>query len=291
MHTLSRPYWLVLCLLFSFRLQVQAELVNHPTEVASDKRYFDSFDKGSALVAFSDSIPGKKSIESPYQLKWQKELILVGTELAVNTGSYLIYQQIKPLREEYIKQLNSSDVWAPDRGATRHYSANARHISDLLVTGSAVAPGVFLLNSATRRDFGKIAAMQFETMLAVNGLVILTKGLAKRTRPLVFNPNVPLVDKLTIDARQSFFSGHVANAAATSFFLASTFSQYFPESRLKPLVWTYAIACPAVTGYCRYRGGKHYLSDIVVGYVVGAATGVLIPKIHQKLSRKRRVIP
>jgi membrane-associated phospholipid phosphatase len=31
----------------------------------------------------------------------------------------------------------------------------------------------------------------------------------------------------------------------------------------------------------RYGGGKHFFSDIIVGYAVGAAIGILVPQLHK----------
>ncbi|MBT8218659.1 MAG: phosphatase PAP2 family protein, partial [Bacteroidia bacterium] len=47
-----------------------------------------------------------------------------------------------------------------------------------------------------------------------------------------------------------------------------------------PVVWTTAIAVPALTGLLRTRAGKHFYTDVIVGFVVGAAVGYLIPEIH-----------
>ena len=43
-----------------------------------------------------------------------------------------------------------------------------------------------------------------------------------------------------------------------------------------------AAALPALTGYLRIRAGRHYPSDVLVGYLVGGAVGYLIPTLHKK---------
>jgi membrane-associated phospholipid phosphatase len=30
------------------------------------------------------------------------------------------------------------------------------------------------------------------------------------------------------------------------------------------------------------KGGKHFLSDVLVGFTVGAATGLLVPQLHRR---------
>ena len=68
---------------------------------------------------------------------------------------------------------------------------------------------------------------------------------------------------------------------ALSFFTAKVINDLYPNSKYKGLAWAGAITIPAFAGYLRYRAGKHFPSDIFVGYGVGAALGVLIPQFHK----------
>ena len=52
------------------------------------------------------------------------------------------------------------------------------------------------------------------------------------------------------------------------------------NSKLKPMVWSLCAALPVLTGVLRYKAGKHYWTDVLVGYVVGAAIGVAVPYLH-----------
>ncbi len=46
-------------------------------------------------------------------------------------------------------------------------------------------------------------------------------------------------------------------------------------------MWVVAATVPTITGYLRYKAGYHFLSDNILGYVIGAGTGILIPKMHK----------
>jgi hypothetical protein len=37
-------------------------------------------------------------------------------------------------------------------------------------------------------------------------------------------------------------------------------------------------------GYLRLKAGKHFLSDNLLGYAVGASAGILVPHLHKKAS-------
>ena len=75
------------------------------------------------------------------------------------------------------------------------------------------------------------------------------------------------------------FSRSYFQLATFSFFTAKVFSDTNPNSKLRPWVWSSAALLPAVTGYLRVKGGKHFPTDVIVGYAVGAAIGILVPGI------------
>lgn len=46
-------------------------------------------------------------------------------------------------------------------------------------------------------------------------------------------------------------------------------------------VWSLAAAIPAFTGIQRMRAGKHFLTDVLLGYIVGAGVGILVPSLYK----------
>ena len=120
-----------------------------------------------------------------------------------------------------------------------------------------------------------------ETLLTTSGLSFVTKRLAKRTRPFVYNELVDISEKQKNNARFSFFSRHTSITASNCFFAAKVFSDYYPNSKLKPYVWITASVVPTLTGFFRVQGGENYYSDVLVGYSLGAAIGFLIPHLHK----------
>jgi membrane-associated phospholipid phosphatase len=82
----------------------------------------------------------------------------------------------------------------------------------------------------------------------------------------------------------------MATAAAT-FFAAKVFTDFNPDSKLKPYVWTAAAIVPAVVGYQRLRAGKHFLTDNLLGYGVGMACGILIPELHKVKNENLSIQP
>ncbi len=147
--------------------------------------------------------------------------------------------------------------------------------------GSILLPTIILASSNGRENADKLAIMTAETYLLAIGTTYLTKSLVKRTRPFVYNSSAPMSEKLKRDARMSFFSGHTSFTAATSFYTASMLSQHPDNKAAMPYIWTTAAAIPAITGYLRWKAGKHFPTDIFIGYAVGLGIGLLIPELHK----------
>lgn len=224
--------------------------------------------------------------QSPYHLSWKRELsYAIPGALLLGTGRYL-KSNVESLTLNDINRMNRYAVLSVDRSATFQSSAAFADWSDRFLLGSFALPALFLANKTTRHDFDKIAVMYGEVFLFTSGLTYLSKGLVQRPRPYVYNESFDDGSKLSQSALFSFFSGHTAETAANCFFAAKIFADYFPDSKWKPVVWSLAATIPAATGYFRYAAGKHYPSDILVGYAVGAFIGVMIPEWHKKPVRK-----
>ena len=100
-------------------------------------------------------------------------------------------------------------------------------------------------------------------------------------RPFVYNPDVALEKKMSVNARKSFFSGHTSVAFAAMIFLSTVHSKYYPDSDWKPFIWGGTILLASSVGYLRIIAGAHFPSDVIVGALVGSAVGYLIPRIHE----------
>ena len=237
-------------------------------------------------------IPLMATAQSPYQLDWKKESILIGSGILAYSGSFYLESKIDPLSLEDIYALDRADINSFDRKASFFFSDKARRASDVLRTSSYLVPSLLLINKKPRKDFTTIVVLYGETLLLTKGITKLTKRTTKRIRPFVYNELVSLSEKQKVKAQFSFFSGHVSGTAANCFFTAKVFSDYFPDSKFKPLVWTGAALIPAVTGYLRVRGGRHFYTDVIAGYFVGAGIGILVPHLHKnKKDRKLSLYP
>lgn len=229
------------------------------------------------------------SAQSPYELNPKKEAnFFITGSLTIGLGYY--YRTKIPLFSPAdLELLDPQKVNNFDRNTINNYSKNAKKASDIFWGGSQLLPLLFLTNQKSRRNFGTIAALYGEISLLNLGVTFLTKNTVRRVRPYVYNKAVAIDEKLTHNAKTSFFSGHTSFAATNTFFVAKVFTDYYPDSRWKPLVWSVAALYPAATGYFRVAAGKHHPTDVITGYLIGAAIGVLVPHWHRNKQPDNRL--
>jgi membrane-associated phospholipid phosphatase len=189
-----------------------------------------------------------------------------------------------------INALNPDNINGFDRWAYKVYSEKAATASDYFLYGAMPLPLFLLFDKSIRSDFGKISVLYLEAM-AVTGTLYSTAAIsANRYRPYAYNPEAPMSLRQGGGAKNSFFAGHVALVGTSTFFIAKVFSDYHPDSKLRPVLWTAAAVATGMAGYLRHRGGRHFPSDILTGAAVGTLSGILIPQFHKiKLIKNENV--
>jgi membrane-associated phospholipid phosphatase len=224
--------------------------------------------------------------QSPYEVNWKKEAPYIGAGLGtLGLGAYL--RTLPPVfTPDELMTLDKNDINGIDRPTTGNFSTRADHASDIPFYGSHIMPFLFLTGKKTRPHFGQIMAMYGEAATINLGVTVIMKSLFKRPRPFVFNPDVLEETKLTRNAKTSFVSGHTSLTAVNCFFAAKVYSDFYPDSKWKPVVWGGAVTIPAVAGYLRIAAGKHYPTDVLGGYILGAGIGILVPHFHKNKALK-----
>lgn len=196
------------------------------------------------------------------------------------TAASIKKKKNKPFTEFEVNELAYSVNKFDYSSINRNYNHIIHRVSDGALLASVLTPFILLADKKVRKQSKYIIPIGFEACLLNIALTGMTKEFTQRTRPFVYNDDVPMEEKLTGNARKSFFSGHTSLAATGTFFTAMVYTQMNPKSKWTPLVWTGAAAFPLGVGAMRYGGGKHFWSDILVGYLVGAAIGTLVPYLH-----------
>ena len=129
-----------------------------------------------------------------------------------------------------------------------------------------------LLASRTRGN----AAMMVNAVALTSLTTEWTKALVHRSRPIMYSPQAPSVagDR---DSRRSFPSGHTATAfaVATSYAVMAQ-RQHVPHATRNEIL-LYAGA--AGVGAMRVAAGRHFVTDVLGGAVLGTAVGWVTAKV------------
>ena len=249
-----------------------------------------------SIIPAADIVFAKQVVEdtdastryrSPYTTSWKKDgAIIVGGIGLTAFGTYLIGQK-KELTMAELSQRTASKVPFFDRHRLGHYDEKADDVSYIPFQASFALPVVMtLINKNERQNAFQVLALYVETMAITGSLFTMSAGLVHRSRPYVYTDKngintTDLGRRKDKDSQRSFYAGHTAATAGASFYAAKVFQDFNPDSKLKPIIWGIAAALPAITGYYRYKGGMHFLSDNILGYVIGAGAGILVPELHK----------
>ncbi|TDN38241.1 phosphatase PAP2 family protein [Hymenobacter sp. UV11] len=223
---------------------------------------------------------------SPYRTRFAVDGPVILGELAVSGFGLYRSMQRDGLSNTQLAALNKNDIPRFDRFSAGYFSQSAQTASDLICYPTLViAPGLLALNPAIRSHYGQTLALYVQTVLAADALFTTSIGNIPRYRPFIYGTEGGDLRNGHI-ATNSFFAGHTAHTAAATFFAAKVFHDFNPDSPAQPYVWGAAAAVPAVVAYFRVEAGKHFLSDNIVGYAVGATMGVVVPQLHKMAGRR-----
>jgi membrane-associated phospholipid phosphatase len=236
---------------------------------------------------------------SPYSLTLKHESVYAAYTISGLSVIYLLNNKLNTHTEEEISNLNAQDIWKIDRNTVTKYSDKTALLSDYTTAGAcAFSIGISALvsyritkgSSMFVKQAGLLAVLWSETLATTMITANIVKSSVQRTRPYVYNSNVPLEKRMEYDGRKSFFSGHTTFAASNTFFAAHVVSQYFPKTWLSYSTWAVAGLLPASVAYMRVDSGRHFPTDVITGYIVGAACGIVIPHLHTLQNKQNATV-
>ena len=233
-----------------------------------------------AFAALAGLAAGSCAAQSPYNFNTGRELAITLPGLAFEGASQLIKPNVGSLWLK-VQATDRSELWTFDRQAAFNWNATAARTSDILLFAGIGGALTMALIDRPTPGMGAPLAIMGESALLTIGLTDMVKDLAHRPRPYAYNPDVPDDVRMNSVAYTSFWSGHTATTAAFTFACAQLVQQSNAGKTAKTITWTAAIAWPMVVGFYRVKAGKHFPTDVIAGYVVGAGIGLAVPYFHQ----------
>lgn len=154
-------------------------------------------------------------------------------------------------------------------------------VSDLTLAATILASPVFL--AFTHNKPNSIVDELFlvaESISLTHFLLQITKTAVNRPRPLMYAKNLPGKQRFRADNFLSFFSGHAATTfsfATSTTMLAAKSNTSMPLKAASAIV-TFSLA--SVTSVLRVASGKHFITDVLSGAIIGAATSMVVIEAH-----------
>lgn len=243
------------------------------------------------LTATTAPIAQAQKAPSPYHTRFGVDGPIIGGLGALSVTGLLLVQQKDGLTDAQLAALDKNDIPKFDRFSAGYYSNRAQTVGDFIVYPSLlIAPGLLALNQNVRGRYGQVLALYLETMLATDATFTMTVGTTTRYRPFLYGTEGG-GDRNSKISTNSFFAGHTAHTATATFFAAKVYHDFNPGTGAEPFIWAAAALVPAAEGYTRLEAGKHFLSDNIVGYVLGATAGIVVPQLHKKAGNTMSLMP
>lgn len=233
---------------------------------------------------------GGSAFSSPYKTGWVDGLISAGG-IGLSYWGVRLMQDKDAVDEFELERIDANleaakaDIPAIDRWVAGNYNDQAEKLSDLPFYASFGLPLLFLTHERTINHAPQIGLLYLETMAITGALFAQTNARVERIRPAVYSLSAGDEVRMDDKSKNSFYGGHTSATATATFFAAKVFNDFFPDSPARPYVWAGAAALPAGVAYLRLKAGKHFLTDNLVGYAVGAGVGILVPHLHKRDSR------
>ena len=183
------------------------------------------------------------------------------------------------------------DSWAFPENLDRVERASGT--SDIGFYAGIGLPFTLFFDRQIRRDWLDITTLYVQAQ-AANGLLYAVSPLGPmfidRARPSVYYPERFPDGTADGGDLNGFFSGHVSTTAVGSFFFAKVLSDYHPEwsGGKRAMLFGLATLPPAYVSIQRVRALKHFPTDTVVGFGIGAALGIMTPHLHKRWQEKHR---
>jgi len=217
--------------------------------------------------------------KSQFEMKPKTDLVLMPiTVIGAAVGHSLTNNFETPQMSDY-KDHSILDIPFFDKLNTEFRGTYA-DISDILLGIQLISPAAYGFSDAFVNNLETFGMMYYQTMSLNYGLNATTKAIIARSRPLSYNENSTEEMLLDPDTNFSFYSGHSSTAFASAVFNSIMLSE-MPQNTLRDVGIGLNLANATAIATLRVLAGKHFLSDVVVGAVIGSGIAYLITEVHR----------
>jgi membrane-associated phospholipid phosphatase len=171
-----------------------------------------------------------------------------------------------------------SEVNSFDRSATANNSQISYITANTILAGALIAPPLLdFYDLRNGRVFVEDMFIYLEVISATQAVTTFTKIATQRPFPQHYAMSRVYGNDEGGSSFLSFFSGHTATAVGALSAAAMTYSYRYHKSFIP---WLMTGAVGSLLAVELVAAGEHYPSDVLVGGIVGASIGTLIPYLH-----------
>ena len=250
-----------------------------------------------SVIVFSQTatgIPGKDTLlpEKLYRMHPKYQLPAAGVAIVLSSLGFKALDENARMTDADVLKLNVNDINAFDRPTALRNPAgfsNAASKGDFMLNLSVASPLILMLDKKIRKDWVDILTLYLATQSVDNILYFTSIASVRRPRPIAYNTALPLAERTGIGMSKSFFSGHVSFSATATFFAAKVYTDYHHIKGLpRLLIYGAAAVPPLLVGYFRIESGRHFKTDVITGFLAGAASGILVPELFRNKIRDKK---
>lgn len=234
--------------------------------------------------------PASQTVERHYEVSLPLDMPLTFfSAFASVYGNYLLGNMPVSAPEDMPAR---EDLLPWDRAIAGRYSEAAGDVSTwFAVLGAApvaLAGISWFRGDAAGGDFAAYTLMFAQALALQNGFNLAVRSMKFWPRPYMYATGGAGADaaaEATGEAYGSFFSGHASAAFTVAVFTGEWFSEMYPNSRYRSLVWAGSLSLAGFVVVLRIAAGKHYLTDVVIGSLAGAGISLAVIELHKKSVR------
>lgn len=220
-----------------------------------------------------------------YRMKYGVDLPIIGVFGGWSMYAFTKIYNKDPTPVEQILALDRNNVPAFDRWVTYNHDDKLDKFSYIPFYAVMPLPFVLLLDRRVSHDAGRVGLLYLEAFAFTGVTYTASVYFVDRFRPDVYSDKLELDYRTNGNFRNSFYAGHVAVMATSTFFVSKVYADYHPHSPLKWVFYGASAVATAGMGYIRLESGKHFLSDVLLGTAIGVASGILTPQLHKNMDR------
>ena len=168
-----------------------------------------------------------------------------------------------------------------DRTTAGYWNPSWANVSDIgALTLGIGAVTLLVTDEGVLPALNDVVVIAQAAMIATAAPSMLTIA-AGRPRPFLYGEKAPDDVRNSPDASMSFISSHTSISFAIATATYMTMKRRHPNGPGAWVVLGGGLALASTVGAARVMAGRHFMTDAILGAIVGSAMGVMIPALHE----------